>query len=129
VELEVDAVDDVAAGFVGVEEAGAVAEVAGGFVEGDVGLLFAVEGVDGDDGFGDFLAVGADVLDGRAADGAGDAGQALDAGVVGGYSVLDEGVPGFAGADGEEACAEVVYAGDLHVEDEAVVAGVGDEEV
>ena len=93
VELEVDAVDDVAVGFVGVEEAGPIAEVAGLFVEDDVSLFFAVESVDGDDSFGDFLPVGADVLDRCAADGARNAGEALDAGVVGGYGVLDEGVP------------------------------------
>ena len=129
VQLEIDAGDDVAVRLVGVESAGTIAEVAGGFVEGDVGLGFAVEGVDGDDSFGDFLTVGTDVLDGRAADGAGDAGHALYAGEALLNGVLHEVVPGFAGADGEEILAEVVDSADFDLEDEAGKARIGYEEI
>ena len=129
VEPEVDAVDDVAAGFVGVETAGAVAEVTGGIGELDEGVGSSIVGVDGGDGLRDLLAVGADVLDGRSADGAGDAGEALDAGETAVDGVLNEGVPGLAGADGEEVVTEGSNAADLDVEDEAVEAGVTDEEI
>jgi len=75
------------------------------------------------------LPVGSDVLDGGSSDGAGDAGEALDAGVAGGEGVVDEGVPDFASSYFEDAVGEGFYAGDLHLEDEAGEAGVGDEEV
>ena len=85
------------------------------------------------DGVGDLLSVGADVLDGRAADAAGDTGEALDAADSLLADVEDEGVPVGAGGDcviDEVACA-VGFSGsvDGDVEDQAVEAPVADQEI
>jgi len=58
----------------GVEDAAAVGEAAGLAVHLDEGVGFEVVGADSDDGLGDLLAVGADVLDGSCADVSRDAG-------------------------------------------------------
>ena len=133
VEAEGDGGDDVAVAVGGVEDAAAVGEVAVGGREGDEGEGFAVEGADVGDGLGDLLTVGADVLDGRAADEAGDAGEALDAGEVCLADGEGEGVPVGAGGDGVgdglRGAVEERRSGEGDVEDEAGKAGVGDEEV
>jgi hypothetical protein len=137
VETEGDAGDDVAAAVGGVETAAAVAEGAVSGGEGYEGGSFGgveVEGADVGDGVGDLLAVGADVLDGGSADQSGDTGEALDAG----DSLLadgeDEGVPVVAGGDGVldgvgGGGGDGGGAGEGDVEDDAVEAGVGDEEI
>ncbi len=66
-ETEGDGGDDVATAGGGVEEARPVVEAAVPVGEVGEGAGVEVEGADGGDGFGDLLAVGADVLDGRAA--------------------------------------------------------------
>jgi hypothetical protein len=58
-----------------------------------------IEDAYGSDGFGDFLSVGSNILDGCAAYGAGDSGETLDAGVVVINGVGDEAVPVFSGGD------------------------------
>ncbi len=125
--------DDVAAAGSGVEEAGAVGEVAVGGGQVDEVHAVEIEGADGGDGGGNFLAIGADVLDRGAPDGAGDAGEALEAGAVVGDGALDEGVPVFSGGGLVEAGAGVSREGfdttEGDAEDEAGEAGVGDEEI
>jgi len=125
--------NDVAATVGGVEAAAAVAEGAVGGGEGDELERVKVEGADVGDGVGDLLAVGADVLDGRAADSAGDTGEAFDAADSLLADLEDEAVPVGAGGDGvvdEVACAVGLGRGvDGDVEDEAVEAAVADEEV
>ncbi len=100
IEAEGDGGDDVAVAVGGVEDASAVGEAALVAGEIDEGGGFEVEGADGGDGVGDLLTVGSYVLDGGAADGAGDAGEALDAGDSLLGDVEDEGVPVAAGGDG-----------------------------
>ena len=138
-EGEVHARDEEAAALGGVEDAGAVGEAALGRGEEAEGKGFEVEGVDERDGLRDLLAVGADVLDGGGADGAGDAGETLDAGKAGVDGLADEVVPVHAGGDvvgdGAAVGLGVRKAVDLHgllageLENKAGVAGVGDEEV
>ena len=128
-QMEADAGDDVAVGFIGIEEAFAVAEAAVGAGELGEGAGLAVEGADGFDGLCDLLPVGADVLDGRAADLSGDPGEALDACHVEREGVVDEGVPVFAGGDVEAAIAVVLDAAQRDVQDEARKATVAYEQV
>lgn len=63
----------------GVEDAAAVSEAALIARERDKGVGFEIEGADSGDGAGDFLAIGAYILDGSAADRTGDSGEAFDA--------------------------------------------------
>ena len=133
VEAEADGGDDVAVAVSGVEDASAVGEAALVGGEIDEGGGFEVEGADGGDGVGDLLTVGSYVLNGGAADGAGDAGEALDSGDSLLGDVEDEGVPVAASGDGVVDVTAIglglerVCYGD--VEDEAVEAGVADKEI
>ncbi len=132
-EAEGDGGDEVAAAGGGVEEAGAVGEAA--IRVGELGeeAGVEVERADSVDGLRDLLAVGADVLDGRGAGEAGDAGEALHAGEVEVAGVEDEGVPVEAGGGAEiDVAGEVAPLdgeGEGEVEDEAGKARVGDEQV
>jgi hypothetical protein len=81
----------------GGQDLGEVAQV-GGAVPGSDAL---VVNRDGDESVADLLAVGAGVLDGGGAGGAGDADQVLDAGQVVGDCEPDEVIEGFTGLDGE----------------------------
>lgn len=77
---ETDGGDDEAPGIALVEAAGAIAEsaIAGG--ELDPVFTLSIPGAHGLNHFGDFLAIRADVLYGRGADGSGNTAEALDAG-------------------------------------------------
>ena|SRR5215469_12221754 len=100
VEAEGDGSDDVAASVGGVEDALAVGKAALGVGQFHETRGCQVECADRGNGFGDLLPVGAYVLDGSSADGAGDSGEALDAAdslLAGGE---DECVPLHAGGDG-----------------------------
>jgi hypothetical protein len=122
----------VAAALAALERAVAVTEAAAGGVEGDGGAGDAVDGAHLDDGLGDLLAVGADVLDRRRADVAGDAGEALEAGPALGDGAGDEVVPQLAGSGMHEDAVAGGFGGDAaqaDAEDERVEAAVGDEEV
>ena len=92
-----------------------------------------IERAQAGDGCADILAVGADVLDGRAADEAGDPGEALDAVDALLADCADEEVPVESGADFE---IEVVVgrddaglAAEIDLEDQAWEAGIGYDEV
>ena len=102
VELVGDGGDDVAAARVRVEETATVAEVAGLVVEIDELFRFEIVGANLDDRLGDLLAVGADVLDGSAADIAGDSCETLDSGVSAIDGVEHEVVPVLARAHFEQ---------------------------
>jgi hypothetical protein len=67
-----------------------------------------VEDSHGVDRLRDLLAVRTDVLHRRSTDGAGDAGEALDASEVECDGVVDEGIPGLASP-----CVEYVFGGAL----------------
>jgi len=133
VEAEGDGGDDVTIAVGSVEDAPAVGEAAlfVGKVDEVVGLK--VEGADVGDGVCYFLAVGSDVLDGRTTDGARDASETFDAADSLLADLQDEAVPVSARAD------DVVdgVVGRVHlnglingdVQDEAVEAGVADEEI
>ena len=90
---------------------------------------FKVQGTDVGDGLGDLLAIGSNVLDGGAADEAGDAGEAFQATDSLLTDVKDQGVPVCAGGNLENVASAFNMWGDGEVEDEAGVAFVGDEEV
>ena len=82
------------------------------------------------DGLGDFLAVGADVLDRGGAGQAGDAGQALQAGQALGERTGDHGVPFFARRDGDQpGFAAPVEAAGRHLDHGAVETLVGYDQV
>jgi hypothetical protein len=129
VETEGDLGDDVAVAVGGVEEAGAVGEAALFLRQGEERKGFEVEGADFGDGGGDLLAVGSDVLDGRAADEAGDSGEAFDAGDAEHAGGADEVVPGDAGVDLDLRAVETGGGADGGEEDEAGKALVGNDEV
>ena len=81
---------------------------------------------------GNLLAIGADILHRRSAHGAGDSGQALDAGGVVGDGSLHEAVPILAGSDAKHSLARIVFgfhSAQRDVEDEAVESAIGDEEI
>ncbi len=88
----------------------------------------AVPHPDARDRLGDVLAVGADVLDRRRADRAGDAREALDAGATAGDAALHERVPRLAGGDVQEV-AVALDAGGEHADHGPREAGVGHDEV
>ena len=98
----VDAGDDVASALGGVENAAAIREAAVRRREFPDFETAEVDGANGDDGFGNFLSVSANVLDGRSADGAGDSGKTFDAGIVLGDSVANKGIPVFPSGDAED---------------------------
>jgi len=133
VEAKGDLGDDVAVAMGRVEDAAAVGEPALLMREGDEGVGRQVEGADLGDGVGDLLAVGSDVLDWGAPDRAWDAGEALDAGDSLLADAEDEAVPLGAGGGGvvdvSAFGAGVGGGADGDVEDEAVEAGVADEEI
>ena len=114
------------------EAAGAVAEPA--LVRGeDRGReRVAVDHADVGNRGRDLLPVGADVLDRRAADQTGNAGQALEAGAVGRHCLRHEGVPRLPGAGGEYVAVRLafhVYAADVHVDDQTGEPLVGNHHV
>ncbi len=100
IETEGDGGDDVAVAVGGVEDAAAVGEAALVAGEIDEGVCFQIEGADAGDGVCYLLAVGPYVLDGRATDGARDAGEAFDAADSLLADLEDEGVPVGASGDG-----------------------------
>jgi len=97
--------------------------------EGDEIKGFEIEGADRVDGAGDLLPIGADVLNGRTSDEAGDAGQALDSADSLLAGPEDEGVPVYAGVDDGETLFGADLVTDVDEEDEAGEAFVGDDEV
>src|SRR5271170_6881292 len=127
-ECVVDAGDDVAAAFGGVEDAAAVGEAA--IHRRQILKLKRgeIEDADRGDGFGDFLSVGPDVLDRSAAHGAGDSGKTLDAGVILLDGMGDEGIPVFSGSDAE-GIGSPLDALEHDVQDESGKARVGDKEI
>ena len=137
VEAEGDLGDDVAVTVGRVEDAVAIAEAAVRVGQGDEGEGFEIEGTHGVDGLGDLLTVGADVLYGGAADGAGDAGEALDAADALLADVLDELVPVHSGRDVEvdvaaagDGCQARGFDGtDGDAENQSIEAGVADQQV
>ena len=136
-ELEGDLEDHVTA-RVGLEPAGAVAEVALGGGEGAYGAPDAVPDADPGDGLGDLLAVGADVLDRRGADRAGDAGERLQPHPAAADRLGHQVVPSLARRDRDRRARAGGVAGVVDVgvdaaggdlDDRAVEALVGDDEV
>ncbi len=133
VEAKGDLGDDVASSMRGVEDAAAIGEVALLVAEGNVAKSFEVEGADLRYGVGNLLTVRPDVLDRRAADAAGNAGEALDTADALLTDGEDEGVP--VGAGSRRDIEDIAFGdclgwrSDGHVEDQAVEASVADEEV
>src|SRR5579862_6229870 len=129
-----DAEDDEASALSRVEDAGAVGESAGFGAEfADLGVV-KVEDFDGLDRVGDFLPIRADVLHRRAANAAGNAAQAFDAGASGSDCLGDNPVPGFAGAGIEQDFSFVLAgalfdADDGYFQDDSRPSGVGDDEI
>lgn len=133
IEAEGYLADDVAIAVSGVEDAAAVGEAALLVGEGDEGESFEVEDADVGDRVGDLLAVGADVLDGRAADAAGNAGEAFDAADSLLTDVEDKVVPLGARSGGNVKVAAggvgLRRGGNRYMDDEPVEAAVADQEV
>lgn len=132
-EAKGDGGDDVSIAMDGVEDAAAVGEAALLVREVDEGVGFEIEGADIDDGVGNLLAVGSDVLDGSTADGARDASEAFDTADSLLADCEDKGVPvGSGGNDvvdvlvGDERLNGLI---DGDVEDEAIEAGIANEEI
>src|SRR5579862_6231200 len=74
--------NDEASALAGVEDARAVGKAAGLVAQVAHLMVAKIEDLDRIDGFGNFLSVSADVLHRRAANGAGDAAQAFDPGII-----------------------------------------------
>jgi len=133
VEAEGDLGDDVAVAMGSVEEAAAVGKAALLACECGEPEAFKVKGANLRDGVGDLLPVGPDVLYGRAADGAGDAGEALDAADSLLADLQDEAVPAGArcngGVDRSAFGVGLRRCGDGNMDDQAVKAAVVDEEI
>jgi hypothetical protein len=91
-----DLADDEAAGILLLESAHAIGKPAFRRRQDESALLAAIECRHRFDRRGHLLPVRADVLDGRAADGAGDSGQTLDAGEPAADCELNQRVPRFA---------------------------------
>jgi hypothetical protein len=125
--------DDVAVLRRGLENARAVREPALRVRQVDNAARVALEDLDADDRLADVLPVRADVLDRRRAGGAGDAGEALDAGPSAGDGEVDEVVPPLARGDVDDDGLRVLAldgdAAQVDVDDHAVEAVVGDEHV
>ena len=128
-----DAEDDVAVFRPGLEDAVAVREAAVPVGQRDHAAGVALENLDADDGLAHFLPVRADVLDGRGAGGAWDAGQALQARPPVADGESHEVVPILAGGDAHDGAGRLLAlhgdAAQRDLHDHAVEALVGDEEV
>src|SRR5579872_442109 len=125
--------NDEAAAFARIEDAGAIGESAS-FATKFANLpLLPVEDFDGLDRLGDFLPVGSDILNGRAADAAGDPAQAFDSGTICCDRVRDEAVPRFTGSHLEDGSAVVVRAAfdacGCNFDHEPRPAGIGDDKI
>ena len=79
------------------------------------------------DDVGDLLAVGAHVLDGRGASQARNAGQTFYAGPLARHGTVDDALPWDPGAHIDDAVVAKVESVDRHVNDETVVAFVGND--
>jgi len=131
-EAVMDAEDDVASALFLVEDAGTIAEAAHRAGKNDNAVLLRVEHLYGLDRLRHFLSVGADILDGRSAEAAGDAAQALDAGTVLGDCVGNKCVPIVSRSrDHENGMAGSVAgkASDGDAEDKSGEAGIGNYQV
>ncbi len=123
----------------GVEDTAAIGEAAELGRQRDKVEGFKIERPYKEDAGGDLLSIGADVLDGRAADETRDACEAFDTGDTSFGDVKNEGVPIHSGGDSiGDACLpghivavaiDVDRSLNLDMEDEAVEAAVADEEV
>ena len=134
VEAEGDGGDDVAAGLDGVEQASAVAELAGFAGKLDEAVRLKIQSADSVDGLRNLLPVGANILHRGASGKAGDAGEALDAGQILITCLVDKGFPGETGVSAELASGDVDLGGfccavDSNVDDQSGKSGVGDKKV
>src|ERR1700733_9166263 len=84
-----------------VEAAAAVGKAAFGVIKIDPSARRAIESAHGADGARDLLSIGANVLHGRAADGTGNAAEALDARKIRSNAGADQSVPVLTGSGRE----------------------------
>lgn len=133
VEAEGDGGDDVSVAVGAVEDTATIGEAALLASEGDEGVRGPVEGPDVEDGVGYLLTIGTYVLDGCAANAAGDTGETFNSAGSQLADVEDEAVPigacGHGVIDGVSVRGGLRRGADRDMEDEAVEAAIPDEEV
>lgn len=139
IEAEGDGGDNVAMAVRGVEDTAAIREAALLAGEGDEGIgcgvfkAFKIESANGGNGAGNLLSIGPDVLDGCAADRAGDSGETFDSADSLLTDAEDEGVPfGPAGCDAVDGCTDASGCDgviDSDADDQAIEALIADEEI